>query len=179
MADKPKLLMHACCATCVLHPYTAAKKDYNISIYYYNPNISPKKEYEKRLEGMRTVSSKFSIPLIIGKYQKQKWDRAAAGLEDEPEGGKRCIACFKLRLFETAGMAARLGFDKFCTTLSVSPHKDVNALNLAGEQASAYFNIGFLKYDFKKKDGFQKTMIMSKQLALYRQNYCGCIYSRK
>ncbi|MGM0366241.1 MAG: epoxyqueuosine reductase QueH [Actinomycetota bacterium] len=179
MHSKPKILMHACCATCALHPCNLLKKDCDITLYYFNPNIDPRKEYRKRLEDIRLISSIYKIPLIIGRYQKARWLKSIAGLEEEPEGGRRCMACFKLRLLETARKAEKLGFDKFCTTLSVSPHKDVQAINRAGKQAGSYFDIDFMEQDFKKRDGFKKTIRMSKELDLYRQHYCGCTYSQK
>ncbi len=179
MPYKPNMLMHACCANCSLHPHNLLKKDYDITLYYFNPNINQRNEYKKRLESIRFICYRFNIPLIIGRYKVNKWNRAVLGLEREPEGGKRCLACFKFRLFETAGMAKKMGFDKFCTTLSVSPHKDAKAIDRIGTQAGSYFNVDYLNKDFKKEGGFKKTMQMSRNLGLYRQNYCGCSYSRK
>jgi len=179
MPRKPKMLMHVCCATCALHPCVLLKEDYDLTLYYFNPNIHPRQEYKKRLDGVRFISARYNIPLMVGKYQKNRWLKATEGLEGAPEGGERCITCFKLRLFDTARQAKKLGFDKFCTTLSVSPHKDAGAINQIGRDAARYFKTGFLEKDFKKKDGFKKTILMSKQLNLYRQDYCGCIYSKR
>ncbi len=178
MVSKPKLMMHACCANCSLHPYMLLRTQYDMTLYYFNPNIHPRQEYRKRLQDVRSVCQTYRIPLIVGQYQKAKWSKATAGLEEEPEGAKRCMVCFHLRMLETARMAKKMGFEQFCTTLSISPHKDAQTVNLAGNKAAAFFGIRFLAKNFKKDDGFKKTMQLSKQWNLYRQNYCGCTFSR-
>ncbi len=171
------LLLHVCCATCSLHPYFLLRKEYSIKFYFYNPNIHPEKEYIKRLEGVKFVAEKYKIPLIIGKYQEDKWFDLTKSLKDEPEGGKRCNICFKMRLEETSKMAKKENFKFFTTTLSVSPHKNANIINKIGKSIAAKNNLNFYEANFKKKDGFKKTIQKSKELNLYRQNYCGCIYS--
>ncbi len=177
--SKPGILLHICCGTCSLYPYLFLKKDFNVTFFYYNPNIFPKKEYVKRLEGVRTVSKIYAVPLIIGKYEIKKWLNLTTNFKDEPEGGKRCSLCFRIRLEKTAETAKKLGFDLFGTTLTISPHKNQKIINSTGLELGLLKGIGFFQADFKKKEGFKKTMELSKNLNLYRQNYCGCIYSKK
>ncbi len=177
--SKPVILLHVCCGSCSLHPYFFLKNDFDVTFFFYNPNIHPKKEYLKRLEGVRTVSEKYFIPLIIGEYEIKKWMQLTRCLKDEPEGGKRCELCFKIRMDKTAETAKKLGFDFFGTTLTVSPHKNQGIINSIGAELADSKKINFFKADFKKKDGFKKTTELSKSLNLYRQNYCGCIYSKR
>ncbi len=177
--QKEKFLLHVCCATCSLHPYFLLNKDYSIIFYFYNPNIHPREEYIKRLEGIKFVAGKYNIPLIIGNYQKDKWFDICSPFKKEPEGGKRCKLCYKMRIDKTSQTAEEKNFKLFSTTLSVSPHKDANAINKIGKSAAEDKNLSFYQANFKKKDGFKKTVQISKQLNLYRQNYCGCIYSKK
>ena len=175
--SKPAILLHVCCGTCALYPYFKLKKDFDITFFYYNPNIYPKKEYIRRLDDVRTISKKYLIPLITGRYEIRKWFRLTKGLKDEPEGGKRCDLCFRIRLNKTAELAKKLGTGLFGTTLTVSPHKNHHIINSIGSEVAASLGIDFYQSNFKKNDGFKKTMEMSKKLQLYRQNYCGCIYS--
>ena len=176
---KPRILLHVCCGTCALYPYFLLKQNFDVTFFYYNPNIHPRKEYIKRLEIIKVISKKYSIPLVIGKYEVKKWFRLTADLKNEPEGGIRCAQCFDMRLDSTADMAKKLGFDLFCTTLTISPHKNYRIINSIGMELASVKGIGFYKADLKKKDGFKKTMELSKKLNLYRQNYCGCVYSKK
>jgi predicted adenine nucleotide alpha hydrolase (AANH) superfamily ATPase len=177
--SKPGILLHVCCGTCSLHPYLLLRKDFNVTFFFYNPNIHPVKEYFKRLEGVITVSKTYSVPLITGEYEIKKWFRLTKNLKDEPEGGNRCTVCFKMRLENAAKTAKKLGFDFFGTTLTVSPHKNQKVINSIGLEIGALKKINFYQADFKKKDGFKKTVQLSKNLNLYRQNYCGCIYSKR
>jgi len=177
--SKARILLHVCCGPCSLHPYFFLKDDFDVTFYFYNPNIHPKNEYFKRLEGVRTVSDTYSVPLIIGEYDMKNWMILTRHLKDEPEGGKRCELCFKIRLNKTAETAKNLGFDLFGTTLTVSPLKNQAIINSVGEEIGKSKKINFFRADFKKKDGFKKTTELSKQLNLYRQNYCGCIYSKR
>jgi predicted adenine nucleotide alpha hydrolase (AANH) superfamily ATPase len=176
---KPAILLHVCCGTCALYPYFLLKKDFDVTFFYYNPNIYPRKEYVKRLEGVKIISRKYSIPLIIGKYDTKKWTRLTADFKDEPEGGSRCSLCFRIRLDRTADTAKRRYFNLFGTTLTISPHKDHRIINSIGLELASAKGISFHQANLKKKDGFKKTMELSKKLNLYRQNYCGCIYSKK
>ena len=177
--SKPAILLHVCCGTCAIYPYFKLKEDFDITFFYYNPNIYPRKEYIRRLNGVKMISKKYSIPLVIGKYEIRKWLQLTKGLKDEPEGGKRCDLCFRIRLDVAAVTAKKLGLDLFGTTLTISPHKNHNIINSIGLELSAARGIDFYQSDLKKKDGFKKTMELSKKLKLYRQSYCGCIYSRK
>ncbi len=176
---KPRILLHVCCGICAFYPYFLLKKDFDVTFFCYNPNIHPKKEYIKRLESVEIISRKYSIPLITGKYEAKKWLKLTADLKDEPEGGSRCSLCFRIRLDRTAQMAERWGFDLFGTTLTISPHKDHRVINSIGLELASARGISFYQADLKKKDGFKKTMELSKKLNLYRQNYCGCMYSKK
>jgi predicted adenine nucleotide alpha hydrolase (AANH) superfamily ATPase len=176
---KPKMLLHVCCGTCSLHPYLFLKENFEVTFFFYNPNIHPQNEYFKRLEGVRTVSKTFSVPLIIGEYEIKEWFQLTEDLKDEPEGGNRCPLCFRMRLERTAEEAKSLGFDFFGTTLTVSPHKNQKVINFIGAELQTLKEINFFQADFKKKDGFKKTVQLSKSLNLYRQNYCGCAYSKR
>jgi len=177
--SKPGILLHVCCGSCSLHPYFFLKKIFDVTFFFYNPNIHPRKEYLKRLEGASAVSGKYSVPLIIGEYEIKEWMKLTRHLKNEPEGGKRCELCFKMRLVKTADMTKKLGLDFFGTTLTVSPHKNQEVINSIGEEIAFSRKIKFLRADFKKKDGFKKTTELSKKMNLYRQNYCGCIYSKR
>ena len=176
---KPKILLHVCCGTCALYPYFLLKQTFDVTFLYYNPNIHPKEEYIRRLRGVKIVSKKYSIPLEVGEYEVKKWFRLAGDLKDEPEGGRRCSLCFRMRLDRTADMAKKQGFDLFGTTLTISPHKDHKIINSLGLKLASAKGINFYQANLKKKDGFKKTIQLSKELNLYRQNYCGCVYSKK
>ncbi|MBN2073579.1 MAG: epoxyqueuosine reductase QueH [Actinobacteria bacterium] len=173
------MLLHACCATCLLAPYDDLKDHFDITVLYYNPNIYPRSEYIKRLKDVRRVCRDMSIPLIVGPYRSRAWLKKTEHLKEEPEGGKRCGLCFGIRLEYTALTAVKKGFDIFGTTLTVSPHKNQEMINSIGLSIAGKLNIQFFRADFKKNDGFKRTMHSSKKLRLYRQNYCGCIYSIK
>jgi predicted adenine nucleotide alpha hydrolase (AANH) superfamily ATPase len=177
--SRPRMLLHVCCGTCALYPYFKLKRDFNITFFYYNPNIYPKEEYLRRLDGVQTIAKKYSVPLITGRYEIKKWLALTKGLKDEPEGGKRCHLCFRIRLVEAAKQAKKLGSDLFGTTLTVSPLKNHNVINSLGSDIAASLGIDFFQSNFKKNDGFKKTIKMSKKIKLYRQNYCGCIYSMR
>jgi len=174
---KPRFLLHVCCANCLLYPFTALSKDFHVYFYFYNPNIHPKSEYIKRLKYVKLVSETYNAPLIVDKYEKKKWFNIAGTLKSEPEGGLRCELCFRIRLEKTAKTAKKLGFDLFGTTLTISPHKNQTIINNTGVTISKEKNIEFYIADFKKKDGFKKTMQLSSEYKIYRQSYCGCIYS--
>lgn len=179
----PRLLLHACCAPCssavleYLSQYFAT-----ITLLYYNPNIAPLEEYQKREAELRRLVSqmKFTHPveLLPCQYDGQAFVQAARGLEGEPEGGKRCEACFRLRLRYAAQEAARLHFDYYTTTLSISPMKNAPLLNQLGEEIGREFGVAHLPSDFKKKDGYKRSVQLSKEYDLYRQDYCGCAFSK-
>ena len=178
-----ELLLHACCAPCSSAVLERIANHFKISIFYYNPNITDEDEYNKRITEIKKLISivhpKYEISLIEGKYEPEKFFEMAKGLEKEPERGKRCYKCYELRLSETAKIAEELGFKYFCTTLTLSPHKNVNWLNEIGEELNNKYQTTYLYSDFKKKEGYKRSIILSKEYGLYRQDYCGCIFSKK
>ena len=177
----PTLLMHACCGPCSTYCIEYLSQFFKITIFYYNPNIAPADEYAHRVaEIKRFVSefkTKYPVQFIEGEYNPKKFYDIARGLEDEPEGGKRCRKCFELRLGETARLAKEMGFDYFTTTLSISPKKDEQVLNVVAKEQGEIYGIKALPADFKKKGGSKRSIVLSAEYNLYRQNYCGCAYS--
>ncbi len=174
---KPRMLLHSCCATCTAYPISLLKEKFDITLFYYNPNIFPEEEYNKRFADISMLASITDTSLIKGKYDTAGWGNATRHLPDEPEGGRRCLLCFSFRLERTAATAKEKGFDIFGTTLSISPHKNSKAINEAGDLLAVRTGIDFYRADFKKKNGFKKAMDLSKKFSFYRQNYCGCEYS--
>ena len=181
MNEGSTLLMHACCAPCSSACLERLGNYFDISILYYNPNITDKDEYLKRVEEIKKFISgfktKYPIKLIEGRYDPKEFFEIAKGLEDEPERGKRCFKCYKLRLEETAKVAEEKEFDYFCTTLTLSPYKNATWLNEIGEELNNNYNSTYLYSDFKKKNGYKRSIELSKEFDLYRQDYCGCVYS--
>ncbi len=179
----PSMLLHSCCGPCSTYVLSYLAKYFNITVYFYNPNIMPQSEYNLRLETQKEVLNKLKLPhevkLIEGTYEPEIFLKEAAGLENESERGKRCEKCMELRIRNTAKFALENGFDYFCTTLSVSPHKDAELLNFLSEKYASAFKINTIPADFKKKNGFLQSITLSKELQLYRQDYCGCIFSKK
>ncbi len=169
--------MHSCCGPCSTVVIERLKNNFDVTVFYYNPNIEPFEEYEKRKAEQKKVCQSDNVPIIDGDYENEKWHQCVAGLEGEPEGGKRCEKCFYCRLKETALKAKEMKFDVFATTLSVSPHKNTEVINKVGQQVSQEVGIEFLPESFKKKDGYLRSIQISKDLNLYRQNYCGCDFS--
>jgi len=176
---RKKLLLQCCCGPCSSYVLEYLTEFFNVTILYYNPNIQPKEEYEKRLSWMRTVAERYpeTVAFLECEYRGEEFDSVSLGLENEPEGGARCVKCFELRLRETARLAEEGGFDYFCTTLSVSPHKDGQRINEIGLALENEFGIKWLPSDFKKREGYKRSIELSKEYGLYRQNYCGCLYS--
>lgn len=178
---RPALLLHACCAPCSSYVLEYLSRYFRITAFYYNPNISPKSEYERRTEELKRLIGEMPLPsdveLITGDYAAELFYRAVKGLEKEPEGGKRCEVCFRLRLEEAARIAKEGEFDYFTTTLSISPHKNAKVLNEIGQEMAEKYQVSWLPSDFKKKGGFLRSIELSSQYSLYRQDYCGCIYS--
>jgi predicted adenine nucleotide alpha hydrolase (AANH) superfamily ATPase len=172
-----KMLLHVCCANCALHPYETVKNDFDVALYFYNPNIHPEEEYGKRLVCARQAAKNYGLTLLEGPYEKNSWLEMTNDYRDNPEGGQRCEVCIIMRLEKTAAFAVENGYDIFATTLSVSPHKNSKIINDAGKMLSEKYGIEFFNADFKKQDGFKRTMQLSRELDLYRQNYCGCAYS--
>jgi predicted adenine nucleotide alpha hydrolase (AANH) superfamily ATPase len=178
---KPKLLLHVCCAPCSSYVLDYLSSYFNISLFFYNPNIAPKEEYDKRIIELDRFVNEFnnSVKIIEGNYDNNIYEEMIKGLEEEKEGGKRCFKCFNLRLEETAKKALELNFDYFTTTLSISPYKNASVLNSIGKNLENEYKIKYLYSDFKKNDGYKKSIELSKKYQLYRQDYCGCTYSRK
>lgn len=176
---KPKMLLHICCAPCSTHAIEVLKEQYDIDAYFYNPNIHPEEEYRSRLNDMKKFSVEQGIKLIEGTYDVEAWHYATMGLEDEPEGGKRCPHCYRLRLSETARLAKNAGYDYIATTLTVSPHKKATVINAIGAEEAAKAGLKFHIANFKRGDGFKHSVELSRRHGLRRQDYCGCIYSKR
>jgi predicted adenine nucleotide alpha hydrolase (AANH) superfamily ATPase len=176
MTEK-KMLVHICCAPDALYVMELLKQEYDVVGYFYNPNIHPEKEYELRLEEAKRVAQTVGFELIEAEYDKENWLSITQKFKGEPEKGLRCNVCYAMRLTKTALHASELGFDAFTTVMSLSPLKKATTLNKMGRMFGQRYNIDFLEADFKKKDGFKKSVELSKQHKLYRQNYCGCVYS--
>ena len=178
-----KLLLHACCAPCSSAVLERLANTFEITIFYYNPNITEEEEYQKRVEEIKRFikeyPTKYKVHLIEGNYEKEKYQEIIKGLEEEPEKGKRCYKCYELRLEETAKLADSLGFDLFATTLTLSPHKNSNWINEIGTSLANTYQVNYLYSDFKKKNGYKRSIELSKEYNLYRQDYCGCIYSKR
>lgn len=179
----PRLLLHACCAPCSSYVLEYLSKYFEITVFFYNPNISPREEYEKRAEEIRRLVEGMvflhPVHLLEGAYEPEKFYDMAKGLEQVPEGGERCFGCYRLRLHEAAREAAKGGYDYFATTLTISPLKNAEKLNEIGEEISPLYQVAHLPSDFKKKNGYKRSIELSHEYGLYRQDYCGCIFSKK
>lgn len=178
----PALLLHSCCAPCSSYCLSYLADYFKITIFYYNPNISPAEEYQKRVEEQKRLISelpvKNKVSFAEGKYEPEKFFEMAKGLQNIPEGGERCFKCYEMRQREAAVYAVENGFEFFTTTLSISPHKNAAKLNEIGLKLEKEYGIRYLVSDFKKKGGYLKSIEYSRQYDLYRQNYCGCVYSK-
>ena len=176
---RPKLLLHSCCGPCSSSVIELLTKYFDIDVLYYNPNIYPESEFIKRKEEQEKLLKKLgkNINFIEGKYDYNLYKETIKGLENEVEGGPRCKVCINMRMEETAKYAKEKGYDFFTTTLSVSPHKNSKMINEIGYDLQDKYNIPYLYSDFKKKDGYKRSIILSKEYDLYRQDYCGCEYS--
>lgn len=179
----PTLLLHSCCAPCSSYVIEYLSDYFSITVFYYNPNISYESEYIHRLnEQKRLISqmaTKYPVTVIESDYNSKDFFDVCKGLENEKEGGKRCEKCFYLRLQNTAKLAKKENFDFFATTLTISPLKNAELINSIGEEIEKQYNVKYLCSDFKKKNGYKRSIELSKQYSLYRQNYCGCIFSKK
>lgn len=180
----PRLFLHACCAPCSSYVMEYLSQYFDITIFFYNPNIATETEYMKRAEELKRLiqEMKLDISVIIPEYRHKDFLEIARGLEQEPERGKRCKLCYRLRLEATAQAAKaqkEKPYDYICTTLSISPLKDAEALNEIGVQIAEQAGLVYLPSDFKKKGGYQRSLVLSKEHALYRQNYCGCEFSMR
>ena len=177
----PRLLLHSCCAPCSSYCLEMLTQHFKISVFYYNPNIYPDEEYYKREKEQQWFIEKFPaanpIEFVQAPYEKEVFYEMAEGMEDVPEGGERCMKCYRLRLGKAAQYAAENGYDYFTTTLSISPHKNAQALNLIGKELAQKYGVSYLYSDFKKKNGFKRSCEISEEYGIYRQDYCGCEFS--
>ena len=196
--EKPTLLLHSCCAPCSSYVLEYLREYFKITVFYYNPNITASSEYEYRLgeekrlieaynrqvetqdfTGMHSTPNAEKIGILEAPYDPERYLEAVKGYEDCPEGGDRCGICFAMRLRESARAAAKNGFDCFTTTLTISPLKNASRLNEIGERAALEYGVPFLPSDFKKKNGYKRSIELSRAFSLYRQNFCGCAFSRR
>ena len=174
----PTLLLHACCGPCLTHVYSVLSSEYSVHVFYYNPNISPQSEYKSRLLEVEQFSKIHSIPVTIGQYNQKEWFDAVKPYRFYGELSPRCHTCYAFRLEETFRVAREHNYDAVCTTLTVSPYKDAEKINEIGKNLSAQYSIQFLDADFKADGGYQQSIELSKHYGMYRQKYCGCIYSK-
>lgn len=181
----PRLFLHSCCAPCSSYVLEYLKQYFQITVFYYNPNISEQQEYRKRVEEQKRLIAAFNalgrgypIRILEGDYEPERFFEIAKGYEDCKEGGERCFRCFELRLRETARQAAAGDYDYFCTTLTISPLKNAVKLNEIGEALAGEYQIPWLPSDFKKKNGYKRSVELSAEYELYRQNFCGCGFSK-
>ena len=185
-----RLFLHSCCAPCSSYCLEYLRQYFDVTVFYYNPNISFLEEYRHRVEELKRLVSTLNeeakgsemlnqIALLEGTYEPEKFFEATKGLEDCPEGGERCFICYELRLRRTAELARELGFSYFTTTLSISPYKDAEKLNAIGRKLSEEYEVSYLYSDFKKKDRYKRSFALSREYGLYRQEFCGCPFSRE
>ena len=176
---KPKLLLHTCCAPCSGYLVSELTDDFEVAVYYNNPNIYPLEEYQDRKKEVKEFFALNGIEFIEAEYDHNQWLKLIQGLESEPERGKRCILCYYLRLASTAQYAKDYGYDLFSSTLSISPHKDAKILSNLGRAIAKKIGLGFVDENWKKQDRFKKAMEFSRQHDFYQQNYCGCEFSKR
>ncbi len=180
--EVPSLFLHSCCAPCSSYVLEYLSAHFRITVFYYNPNIYPDEEYYKRVEEQRRfieqLPAKHPISFLEGNFDKERFYAMAKGKENLPEGGERCFLCYELRLREAAQEASARGFDYFTTTLSISPLKNAQKLNEIGERLAAEYGVRYLVSDFKKRDGYRRSVTLSREYGMYRQDYCGCVFSK-
>lgn len=178
----PTLLLHSCCAPCSSYTLEYLSRYFSITVFYFNPNISPKAEFDKRFAEQKrlieALPSENKISLICGDYNYDEFLNIARGYESVPEGGERCFRCYRMRLEKTAELAKQNGFDYFCTTLSISPLKNSQKINEIGFDVAEKYGVKWLPSDFKKREGYKRSIELSREYDLYRQNFCGCVFSK-
>jgi len=178
----PRVLLHSCCAPCSSYCMEYLSEYFELGMLYFNPNISPAEEYQKRVAELKRLVAampfKHKVEVIEGEYDPQTFYQAVRGLEKEPEGGARCLVCYEMRLREAAEYAKKLGYDFFTTTLTISPLKRADKINEIGFRLQEEYRVKFLPSDFKKRNGYKRSIELSAQYELYRQNYCGCVFSK-
>ena len=180
--EMPKILLHSCCGPCSSSVLELLAKYFDVTVLWYNPNLYPEAEYEKRLDTQKQLidaigTDGVKASLLVEPWRSEDYFSRIKGLENEPEEGKRCLECFKIRLDETARIAAERGFEWFCTTLTVSSRKDAVAINAIGREAAAKYGVKWLPSEFRKREGNHRSIILSEKYGLYRQEYCGCVFS--
>lgn len=179
----PGLFLHSCCAPCSSYTLEYLSEYFEITVYYFNPNISPEAEFDKRFAEQKRLIENLpavhKISLIRGEYDYNEFLNIAKGYEDVPEGGERCFRCYRMRLEKSAALAKEQGFDYFCTTLSISPLKNSQKINEIGMDIADKLGIEWLPSDFKKKEGYKRSIELSREYNLYRQNFCGCVFSKE
>lgn len=177
MSQKKEVLLHICCAVCAIGAIMKLREEkYSVTGFYFNPNIHPEEEYVRRFRALKIVCKELNFPIIEGKYEKKRWFSKTEGLTEEPEGGKRCNICYNMRLRRTYEYFNQGNYDYFTTTLTISPHKNAERVNNIGGEIGGE---SYLKKNFKKKNGFKKAIEKAKNLSIYRQNYCGCEFSKR
>lgn len=180
---KPKLLLHVCCAPCSSHVLELLSKEYDITVYFYNPNITDNDEYDKRFGELERFVGEapfaMNVKTVDGGYDSKIFFEMSKGMEELPERGARCYQCYKLRMEEAARYAQLNGYDVFTTSLSISPHKNANWINEIGALCQEKYGVDYMYSDFKKKNGYARSIQLSKEYSLYRQDYCGCIFSKR
>ena len=181
--EVPRLFLHSCCAPCSSYVLEYLSEHFAITVFYFNPNIAPEEEYRKRVEEQKRLIEQlpavYPIQFLEGRYEPEEFYSRVRGLEKEPEGGARCRVCFELRLEEAARLAAEGGYDYYTTTLSISPLKNAQVLAQVAMEMGEKWGVAWLPSDFKKKEGYKRSIQLSSEYDLYRQNYCGCIFSKK
>jgi predicted adenine nucleotide alpha hydrolase (AANH) superfamily ATPase len=179
----PTLLLHSCCAPCSSYVLEYLSEYFAITVYYYNPNIYPEDEYIRRIKEqehlIESMSLKNPVRFVEGEYEPDKYYELVKGHEKDPEGGDRCTICYRMRLEEAARIASEGGYEFFTTTLTISPHKDAGRLNEIGEELASIYGVLFLPSDFKKRNGYKRSIELSDKYGLYRQDYCGCVFSKR
>ena len=178
---RPRLLLHSCCGPCSSSVLELLTKYFDVTLLWYNPNLYPQEEFDRRfaaqIELIENMGLTEEVSVLAERRKHEDYLRRVKGLENEPEGGARCTECFRLRLFECAKLAKQYGYDYFCTTLTVSRHKDAERINALGEEIGKAFGVAWLPSDFKKRGGELRSQQLSEQYGIYRQNYCGCEFS--
>jgi hypothetical protein len=181
--EVPRLLLHSCCGPCSSYCIKTLSEHFAVTVLYYNPNIYPPEEYALRVQEqerfIREFPTRYPVAFVAGRYEPEEFYTCAKGYEDLPEGGERCFRCYELRLAETARFAKQEHFDFFTTTLSISPLKNAQKLNEIGRKLEQEYGVKYLYSDFKKKDGYKRSTEISKEYDMYRQYYCGCVFSKK
>ena len=176
---KAKLLLHSCCGPCVINVIRQLSENYQVAVYYFNPNIHPRREYLRRRNEVARHLAKIGREFIEGPYDTSQWFGLTKGLANEPERGKRCDVCFEFRLTETIKYAKENDFPFWATSLSISPHKNYQSISQIGQRLAKEYGLEFVDHDWKKKDGYKQACQLAKEENFYRQNYCGCVYSKR